>query len=189
MLVVDSTSAADNASAVFNKVVDTAIAQGAAPGFNIAFPEDETGVYTASAFPNDPRQEVTMHMDQYSGELLASVGWPDYGLVPKAVELGISIHMGKFFGLPNQLLMLFAALLTILLSITGTVLWWRRRPQGLGLIGAPPMPRYQQQWRFPLLLVVALGFLFPLVGLSLVVVLAFDFFLRSRIPFLGKILG
>ncbi len=188
-LVVDGTSAVDNASAVFNKVVDTAIAQGAPPGFNVAFPEGETGVYTASAFPNDPRQEVTMHMDQYSGELLASVGWPDYGFVPKAVELGISVHMGKFFGLPNQLLMLFAALVTILLSITGTVLWWIRRPQGLGLIGAPPMPPYQQQWRFPLLLVAALGFLFPLVGLSLLVVLAFDFFLRSRIPFLRKILG
>ncbi len=29
----------------------------------------------------------TMHMDQYSGELLASVGWKDYGLVPRAVEM------------------------------------------------------------------------------------------------------
>ena len=187
-LVVDGASSAD-ASTILNKVVNAAITQGAPPGFNVAFPEDETGVYTASAFPNDPRQEVTMHMDQYSGELLASVGWPDYGLVPKAVELGVSIHMGKFFGLPNQLLMLFAALVTILLSITGSVLWWRRRPKGLGLIGAPPMPRYQQQWRLPLLLVAALGFIFPLVGLSLVVVLAFDFCLRSRIPILRKILG
>ena len=188
-LVVDSTSTINDVSAVFNKVVDTAIAQGAPPGFNVAFPTDETGVYTASAFPNDPRQEVTMHMDQYSGELLASVGWPDYGIVPKAVELGVSIHMGKFFGLPNQLLMLFAALVTILLSITGIVLWWHRRPQGAGFIGAPSLSQYQQQWRFPLLLVAALGFLSPLVGLSLVIVLAFDFFLRSRIPFLKKILG
>ncbi|MEO1444846.1 MAG: PepSY domain-containing protein [Cyanobacteria bacterium J06635_11] len=187
-LVADNTLAGDPAE-IFNKVVKLAIAEGAPPGFNIAFPEDETGVYTASAFPNDPTQEVTMHMDQYTGELLASVGWPDYGLVPKAVELGISIHMGKYFGLANQLIMLFAALVTILLSITGTVLWWRRRPKGLGLIGAPPMPRYQQQWRTPLLLVAGLGFLFPLVGLSLIAVLSFDYFLRSRILFFKKILG
>ena len=188
VLVVDGNGAASGGSAVFNKVVDLAIAQGAPPGFNIAFPEDETGVYTASAFPDDPKQEVTMHMDQYSGELLASVGWPDYGLVPKAVEMGISVHMGKYFGLANQLVMLFAALVTILLSITGTVLWWRRRPQGAGLLGAPPIP-LQQQWRLPLLVVAVLGFLFPLVGLSLIVVLSFDYFLRSRIPFLKRLLG
>ena len=195
-LVVDSNLVADRNSnlagdraAIFNKVVELAIAQEAPPGFNIAFPEDETGVYTASAFPADPRQEVTMHMDQYSGELLASVGWPDYGLVPKAVEMGVSIHMGKYFGLANQLVMLFAALVTILLSITGTVLWWRRRPQGLGLIGAPPMPQYQQQWRAPLVFFALLCFLFPLVVLSLIVVLSFVYFLRSRIPFLRKILG
>ena len=184
-LVVDSDRVIDSPAAVFNKVVDLAIAQGASPGFSVAFPEGETGVYTASAFPDDPKQEVTMHMDQYSGELLASVGWPDYGLVPKAVEMGISVHMGRYFGLANQLMMLFAALVTILLSITGTVLWWRRRPHGSGLLGAPPVP-LQQQWRLPLVVVAVLGFLFPLVGLSLIVVLSFDYFLRSRIPFLRK---
>ncbi len=31
-----------------------------------------------------------MHMDQYSGELLATVGWKDYGLVPKAAEMAVN---------------------------------------------------------------------------------------------------
>lgn len=47
-----------------------------------------------------------MHIDQYSGKVLADVRWQDYGVVPKAVELGIAIHMGKYFGFGNQLLML-----------------------------------------------------------------------------------
>ena len=175
--------------AIFNKIVAIALKNGAPPGFSIAFPEDETGVYTASAFPNDPKQEVTMHMDQYSGELLASVGWKDYGLVPRAVELGVSIHMGKYFGWLNQLLMLFAALVTILLSISGTVIWWRRRPQGSGLIGAPPLPPYRQSWKVPLVIVAILGLIFPLVGFSLLTVLVIDYCLLSRISVLRKLFG
>ncbi len=188
-LVVDTSSSSSDASTVFNKVIALALKNGAPPGFTVAFPEEETGVYTVSAFPNDPRQEVTMHIDQYSGELLASVGWQDYGLIPKAVEMGVAIHMGKYFGLANQLLMLFAALVTILLSITGTVLWWQRRPKGLGLIGAPAMPPYVQHWRVPLVIVAVMGFIFPLVGLSLVAVLLFDYLVLSRVPILRRLFG
>ncbi len=178
-----------DSSAVFNKVVDRALKEGAPPGFSVAFPEGETGVYTVSAFPDDPRQEVTMHMDQYSGELLASVGWKDYGIVPKAVEMGVSIHTGKFFGLANQLLMLFAALVTILLAVTGTVMWWQRRPQGSGFLGAPAMPPYVQNWKVPLVIVAVMGMLFPFVGLSLVVVLLLDFLVLSRVPLLRRLFG
>ncbi|MGB3293470.1 MAG: PepSY domain-containing protein [Phormidesmis sp.] len=175
--------------AIFNSVVSRAIAEGAPAGFSVAFPETETGVYTASAFPDDPTQEVTMHFDRYSGELLASVGWKDYGLVPKAVEMGVSIHMGKYFGLANQLLMLFAALVTILLSVTGAVMWWQRRPQGSGLIGAPAMPAYVQHWKIPLATVAVLGLIFPLVGLSLAAVLLLEYCVLPRLPLIRRILG
>lgn len=189
-LAVDvETTAADSVPAVFDEIVALAIREGAPPGFSVAFPEDKTGVYTASAFPNDPKQEVTMHMDQYSGELLASVGWKDYGLVPKAVEMGVSIHMGKYFGLANQLLMLFASLVTILLSVTGAVMWWQRRPRGSGLIGAPAMPPYRQHWRVPLVIITLMGFVFPLVGFSLVFVLLLDYFVLTRVPLFRRILG
>ncbi|MEL6815169.1 MAG: PepSY domain-containing protein [Cyanobacteria bacterium J06598_3] len=189
VLVADIEEAAVGVPPVFDKVVALAIAEGAPSGFSIAFPDGETGVYTASAFPDDPRQEVTMHMDQYSGELLASVGWKDYGIVPKAVELGVSVHMGKYFGLANQLLMLVAALITILLAVTGTVMWWQRRPQGVGLIGAPAMPPYMQHWKIPLIIVAVLGFVMPFVGFSLIIVLSFDYFVFSRVPLLRRLFG
>ena len=174
---------------VFNNIVALAIKEGAPAGFSIAFPDSPTGVYTASAFPDDPKQEVTMHMDRYSGELLASVGWKDYGIVPKAVEMRVSIHMGKYFGLANQLLMLFASLVTILLSVTGTVMWWQRRSNGLGLIGAPAMPPYAQHWRIPLIIIAVSGFVFPLLGFSLLAVLLLDYLVISRIPWLRRVFG
>jgi uncharacterized iron-regulated membrane protein len=170
-----------------NSVIALAQAKGAPPGFSVTLPKGETGIYTVSAFPNDPTQEVTMHIDQYSGKVLADVRWKDYGLVPKAVEMGTAIHMGKYFGLTNQLLMLFAALIVMLLSITGAMMWWQRRPQESGLIGAPAMPPYVQNWRVPLAIVAVLGLVFPLVGLSLVIVLLLDYLVLSRIPALKRV--
>lgn len=170
-------------------VIALAQAKGAPPGFSVTLPKGETGVFTVSAFPPDPTQEVTLHVDQYSGNVLAEVRWQDYGLVPKAVEMGTAIHMGRYFGFTNQLLMLVAALIVMLLAITGVVMWWQRRPQGTGLIGAPAMPAYVQSWRIPLAIVAVLGLVFPLVGLSLVIVLLLDYVVLNRILALKRILG
>lgn len=168
-------------------VIQLAQTQGAPPGFSVSLPQEETGVYTVSAFPADPTQEVTMHIDQYSGAVLADVRWQDYGLVPKAVEMGTAIHMGKYFGLANQLLMLVAALIVMLLSITGAIMWWQRRPREAGLMGAPAMPAHVQNWQLPLAVVAVLGLAFPLVGLSLVIVLSLDYLVLRRIPALRHI--
>jgi uncharacterized iron-regulated membrane protein len=170
-----------------DSVITLAQAKGAPPGFSVSFPESQTGVYTVSAFPDNPAQEVTLHIDRYSGKVLADVRWKDYGLIPKAVEMGISIHMGKYFGLSNQLLMLFAALIVIVLSVSGTVMWWQRRPKGTGWIGAPAMPAHVQAWKVPLAIVAVLGIAFPLVGLSLVTVVLLDYFVLARIPALKRI--
>ncbi|MBE9180127.1 PepSY domain-containing protein [Oculatella sp. LEGE 06141] len=170
-----------------DSVITLARAQGAPPGFSVSFPEGETGVYTVSAFPNDPAQEVTMHIDQYSGNVLADVRWQDYGLVPRAVEMGVAIHMGKYFGLANQLLMLFACLVVILLSVSGLVMWWQRRPAGR--LGTPAMPTHVQGWKIPMAIVAVLGVAFPLVGFSLVTVLLLDYLIISRVPALQRLLN
>ncbi|MBD2258068.1 PepSY domain-containing protein [Pseudanabaena sp. FACHB-2040] len=170
-----------------DEIVTIAKANAAPSGYSISLPGGETGVYTVSASPNDPTQEVTLHIDQYSGQLLANVSWQDYGLVPKAVEMGIAIHMGKYFGLANQLLMLLACLILIGLSISGAILWWQRRPSGR--LGAPPFPTDGNQWKVPLVIAAVLGIAFPLVGLSLVAVLLLDYLVIARIPTLQRLLN
>ncbi|MDX2214150.1 MAG: PepSY domain-containing protein [Oculatellaceae cyanobacterium bins.114] len=170
-----------------DSVITLAQAEGAPPGFSVSLPDSKTGVYTVSAFPNNPTQEMTLHIDQYSGKVLADVRWQDYGWVPRAVEMGIAIHMGKFFGLGNQLLMLFACLLVIVLCMTGTVMWWQRRPKAAGWLGAPTLPPHVQSWRVPLAIAAILGLVFPLVGFSLVAVLLLDYGVLSRIPFLKRV--
>jgi len=168
-----------------DSVIALAQFKGAPAGFSVSLPADKTGVYTVSAYPDDPAQEMTLHIDQYSGKVLAEVHWQDYGLMAKAVELGIAVHMGKYFGLGNQLLMLLACLVVILLCVSGLVMWWQRRPASG--IGAPTLPEHIPQWRTPMAIIAVLGAVFPLVGISLVTVLLLDYLLFSRVPLLKRV--
>lgn len=48
------------------QVVETANERGVKPGYSITPPVGDTGVYTIGLFADDPRNDTTPHIDQYS---------------------------------------------------------------------------------------------------------------------------
>ncbi|WP_375740754.1 PepSY-associated TM helix domain-containing protein [Pseudomonas boanensis] len=161
------------------QVVDTARERGVLPGYSITLPADATGVFTIAVFANDPRNDATLHIDQYSGRVLADIRWKDYGIVARSVEMGVVLHEGKFFGLANQLLMFGVCLLILLSAVSGLVMWWKRRPQGS--LGVPPLRHDLPLWKTAVMIMIGLGIVFPLVGMSLLAVWALDRLVLSRI--------
>ncbi len=161
------------------QILDLAGAKGVVAGYSVTLPKDAEGVYSIAVFADDPRNDATLHVDQYSGKVLADVRWQDYGAVAKSVEMGVVLHEGKFFGLANQLLMLAVCLLILLGSISGLLIWWMRRPQGS--LGVPPLRHDLPLWKTALAIIGVLGVAFPLVGASLVVITALDWLLFSRL--------
>ncbi|MGX5218114.1 PepSY-associated TM helix domain-containing protein [Pseudomonas segetis] len=171
---------ASSAQVSLQQVVDSADALGVHPGYSVTLPAGERGVYSVSVFADDPRNDATLHIDQYSGKVLADIRWSDYGLVARTVETGVMLHEGKMFGLANQLLMLAVCLMILLSSISGLVLWWKRRPQGG--FGVPPLRHDLPVWRGGLAIMLVVACLFPLVGASLLLVAPLDWlFTRRRI--------
>jgi uncharacterized iron-regulated membrane protein len=180
-------SVAPNTAVDLDSIIALAKEKGVRDGFAVTLPNGPEGVYTISAPADDPLRQATLHVDQYSGTVLADVRWRDYGLVPKATEMGISLHEGKYFGLANQLLMLFAAMVVVTLSVSGVVMWWQRRPAKT--LGAPAMPANFPLWKGAVIVIGVMGLLFPLLGVSLLIVLSLDYLVLSRIPRLKSILG
>ncbi|MEX3959665.1 PepSY-associated TM helix domain-containing protein [Trinickia sp. EG282A] len=151
---------------------------GLTDAYEIAFPQSPDGVYTVTYFPPDPRGERTLYLDQYSGAVLKDIRYRDYGVVAKAISFGTSLHMGRYFGLANQIVCTLISLGLAAMAVTGCVMWWKRRPVGkLGAPGRehgmPPM----HVWKVGLAL---LGILFPLMGASLVAVWVTDRALFGR---------
>lgn len=171
--------AADSGQVSLQQVVDTARERRVVPGYSITLPTDATGVYSVAVFADDPRNDATLHLDQYSGKVLADIRWKDYGPVAKTVEMGVVLHEGKFFGLANQLLMFAVCLLILLSAVSGLVIWWKRRPQGS--LGVPPLRHDLPVWKTAVVIMIGLGAAFPLVGLSLLAIWALDWLVISRI--------
>jgi len=151
---------------------------GLAPGYAINVPQSPSGVYTASVYPNDLARQRVVHLDQYSGQPLLDMSYADYGPLGKTLEWGINVHMGQEFGLANQLILAAACLGIVLLCVAGGVMWWKRRPAG-GL-GIPPLPAARGALRGVLALMIVGGIVFPLVGASLLAMLALDLAVQRR---------
>lgn len=167
-------------------VVTIANREGMHPSYSINIPKETDGVYTLSAFPPKAQDEATIHIDQYSGAVLADYRYDHYGLIGKIVAWGITLHKGTQFGLINQIISLLICLGIILVAFSGFYLWWKRKPKkGLGAPKAPPI----KNMRFFLFLLIGLGILFPLVGLSLIVVWLIDWLIIKRISAVKKFLN
>jgi len=155
-------------------------ASGTHDDLRIFLPGDARGALMAYTYPDRPQGQITYHFDR-DGALLVSAGFDDYGKVAQAIELGVQLHMGNYFGRLNQAVLLSACIGIVGLVVTGTVMWWRRRPDGR--IGAPQSAGMPARYAWLLILVTAV--LLPLLAASLLVVLAFDRWVRPRVPFLA----
>ncbi|MAY86888.1 MAG: hypothetical protein CML02_09265 [Pseudooceanicola sp.] len=165
-------AAAAGVPAGIDQVVATVEGLGIAPGYALNVPSGETGVFTASVYPDDITQERVIHLDQYTGEVLYDAMLADLGALGWAAEWGVSIHMGQAWGLANQLVLLGACVAMITMAVAGGMMWWKRRP--VGGIGVPQIPA---DWRIPrtlLVMAVVAGVFFPLVGLTLIVLAAIE---------------
>ena len=161
--------------------------------FRVAVPADDTGVWTISQDSMsydtpDPTGDRTLHVDQFTGKVLADVRYADYGLAAKAMAVGIALHEGQM-GLWNFVLNTLFCLAVVLVCVSGVVMWWVRRPAGAARLAAPPMPADVPLVKGAVVIVLALSLMFPLVGLTLAVVLALDILVVQNLPQLKRALS
>jgi uncharacterized iron-regulated membrane protein len=165
-------------------VQNIAVQRKVEPGYSITFPTTATGVFTVALFADDPRNDATLHVDQYTGDVLADVRWQHYSNVARATEVGVMLHEGKMFGPFNQIIVLLICLMILLSAVSGVVIWWKRRPQGQ--FGVPPLRHDLPKWKTAMVIMLGLAVMFPLVGASLVVVWVLDRVLLSRLNGLAE---
>ncbi len=161
--------------------------------FQINLPADETGVWTIthdsmSNDGNDPSADRTIHLDQYTGKVLANVGYADYAAYAKAMAYGIAFHEGDM-GVWNLALNATFCLSVIFMAVSGLVMWWKRRPEGASRLAAPPLPVDLPMWKGAVFLGLLVSLAFPLVGLTLLAVMAFDLLVLGRLPRLRRALS
>lgn len=146
-------------------------------GVRVFYPRQSGDVFTISYVPDKAQGQRTIYIDPGTGLTVGNVGWRDYSPMAKAVEWGVETHVGRQYGLANQLANLAVCLVLVASVTAGLILWWRRRPQGT--LGAPSTQHGERipsglKW-----LMAAIAALFPLVGATMLPVLAWQKFRPS----------
>lgn len=161
-----------------DRVVETAMTLNIPAPVQVSPPAGKTKAWTVQSMtPNRP-QRVTFAVDGKSGRVLSRHGFEDQHVIDKMVGTGIAFHEGQLFGWPNQLLGVMTTTGLMLMSISGVILWWRRRQQNT--LGAPEPTAVRSVSVVLVGFIVLLGIALPLFGLSLIVVLLLERLLLSR---------
>ncbi|WP_120504458.1 PepSY-associated TM helix domain-containing protein [Sulfitobacter mediterraneus] len=160
--------------------------------YQMNLPKGDTGVWTLSrdsmsTDSTDPMSDRTVHIDQYTGKILADVRYADYSLAGKAMAVGIALHMGTL-GLWSVLANTVVCLSVLFLCVSSLVLWWKRRPAGASRLAAPPLPKEMPLWQGAALVGIGVSMAFPMAGIALLSVLAIDSLILSRLPGLRRAL-
>ncbi len=153
----------------------------------------ETGVWTVShdSMSNDgpdPSADRTIHIDQYTGNVLADVDFDAYSAYAKAMAYGIAFHegdMGDVEPCPERGLLPVGDL-PVGLRRRDVVDPPAERSRAAGRAAAAGRPADVERGG---LLGLLVSLAFPLVGLTLLAVLALDLLVLSRLPGLRRALS
>ena len=130
---------------------------------------------------------ATITYDAMTGERLTVERFADRHPIDRAVGYGIAWHEGQLFGWFNQLVGAFTALALITLSVSGFLMWRRRKPEAA--LGAPPAPALPMRMRGVAAIMLVLALLLPLLALSLVLLWLIDRFVILRSPSIATWMG
>lgn len=135
--------------------------------------------WTARSDTQDRPLRVDLTLDAGTGRVLTRSNFQEKPVLDQAVDYGVAAHEGHLFGLANQLFNLAIALGLITLAISGMVMWWRRKPQNA--LGAPPAVSQPVATGFVALLLL-FSLLLPMLGISVVAVLAVENLVLRHLP-------
>ena len=173
--------------AALNLLVPRAQALALPPPVLISPPRKAMGPWTVkSDTPNRPqRTEIT-----FDAATVAQIGRLDFGdkhWIDQAVGVGVAAHEGQLFGPLNQALGVFTALGLVVLSVTGFLMWLKRRPADV--LGAPPAAGAGPVGAAAIAVALALCLYLPLLAVSALGVLVVERLALRRIAPAARFLG
>lgn len=154
------------------------------PGYSIIPPSDSTedgttvyGSYTVvNRWPQRVSEQRTLYLNQFTGATITNTTAAQDGALSRLTSFGIAMHMGNQMGWLTRISATVACLGVLTSVLTGVLMWWKRRPKGGTGLPAPASAATRADTPKGAMIAVTivavgLGVLFPVFGVSLLVVL------------------
>jgi uncharacterized iron-regulated membrane protein len=156
-----------------------------APGAALFGPPSANWV--ATSLTQNRTQGLSITFDDVTGDELSREGFADRHPIDQVVGYGLAWHEGALFGAINQGIGVLTAAALVTMSITGFLMWQRRRPAGA--LGAPPLPSDHRKPAFIMIATLVLAALLPLLAASLLLLWVIDLLLPRLNPATAAWLG
>lgn len=149
----------------------------------IGVPEDTATAWTVAQVDNTwPVHLDRAAIDPITGTIVARSDFANWPLLARLSKLGVQAHMGRLFGVVNQILLAALALGLLCVIVWGYRMWWQRRPTRAGRRAVAGTPPARGAWRtipawaivLGVPVVFAVGWAIPLFGIPLAAFLIID---------------
>ncbi len=151
----------------------------------VILPPSDQMVWSVRSQAQNRPLRASITYDMMTGAEIKREDFADKHAIDRAIGYGIAWHEGQLFGWISQLIGLLTACALIILTVTGFVMWRRRKPEGaLGVPSALPV-RIQGAG----VLMLLLATLLPLLAASLIGLFVFERLVLPRLPALALWLG
>jgi uncharacterized iron-regulated membrane protein len=170
-----------------DKMIATVQTLGLANPVLVSPPMRAGGNWTAKSDTRDRPLRVELVLDGKTGAIVSRSNFNSKPWLDRVIGTGIAAHEGQLFGFANQLVSFFTTACLFILSISGYIMWWRRRP--VETLGAPVANRQVRFSTGLVALMIALGIYFPSLGGSMIVVVLVEQLVLKRAPGVQKWLG
>jgi uncharacterized iron-regulated membrane protein len=143
--------------------------------------------WTAKSDTRDRPLRVDLELDPVTGAIVKRTDFRSKPWLDRVIGTGIAAHEGQLFGFANQMVSLFTTAGLFTLSVSGLMMWWKRKPEGV--LGAPVPIRREQFSAGLIALLVALGLYFPFLGATMILTGLMERLVLRRIPATQRWLG
>lgn len=132
---------------------------------SITLPLSSNGVYSITNRALWLEDQQVIHLDQFSGKIIQSYTWDDVGILMELRQVFMRLHQGEY-GAANWWIMVLIGLAFIMATTAGLVSYLYRKKQGSWSI--PQVPARFNVDKTLVVMIIALGALFPMFGGSLI---------------------
>lgn len=144
----------------------------------IQFPKGPKGIYSVSNLnPSNLSSQKKIHLDQYSGTIIKTMDWKEVGVLMRGRMWVMAFHQGEF-GNWNWWLMLGIAILLFIMCLAAILSYLKRKQKGNW--GVPKVPTGFKIDYVTLGIIFVLSIVFPLFGLSIVLIIGYEYYRRKR---------
>ncbi len=153
----------------------------------ISLSRKDDNVWKLTSHHQNRMLRSTAWIDGNTGIVMEIQNFSDKKFLDKAIGIGVAAHEGQLFGWMNQLLGLITTLGLIIMSISGFILWRSRKPEHE--LGAPKKLPDTKVGNGVIAITLLLAIFLPLLAISIIALIFFEYVLLKRIPKIENWLG